>query len=601
MGRRLVPIALALVILAVLPGAAFGLCTEVAYHVNTTADETTPSDGLVSLREAVAAANADPTPNACHEIFLPPGHYTLLPAQGGTLQLTAAPIVVIAPEAPIISSHEVVIDGGDAVSLFHVAPGIDAQFNSLTLTHGLRAIVNDGQATLSRLTVVDNHVTGASGGAVLNNVGQQMYVYDSTFVGNRVSGSNVSGGAFENQGGLDFTTTTLVDNSASGTTARGGAIHNNGTLTVAHSTLDRNVVNTLSVNGGGPDVFNESGKTAVTQDAIYGSGCNAQLTPVGAEGLSVGSDTTCVANAGDLKLGPLQDNGGPTDTEMLLPGSVAIDTYTLQCGPDRDQRGVTRPQGAKCDSGAYELVQSGGVGITADVSSVAIAQGATVTLPFHVAVGAQGDDSLANDLVSPTVTTVLPDGLAFVSGAPGCAAAGQTVTCTLGATANGATVPVTIDVRADAAGVFQDTSSVSAPRPDTSSGDDQASITITSTAPPPPPAQAKVGFASKPKVNGDRVRFTLACSGAACAGDARILVKERLRRHHVIAILARTVALGKKSFSIAAGGRATLTLRLSKAGRNLRKRYRLPARLNIRLGTPKTTAASAAIVFKRHR
>ena len=173
-------------ILAVLPGAAFGFCTEVAYHVNTTADETTPSDGLVSLREAVAAANADPTPNACHEIFLPPGHYTLLPAQGGTLQLTAAPIVVIAPEAPIISSHEVVIDGGDAVSLFHVAPGIDAQFNSLTLTHGLRAIVNDGQATLSRLTVVDNHVTGASGGAVLNNVGQQMYVYDSTFVGNRV-------------------------------------------------------------------------------------------------------------------------------------------------------------------------------------------------------------------------------------------------------------------------------------------------------------------------------------------------------------------------------------------------------------------------------
>ena len=81
-----------------------------------------------------------------------------------------------------------------------------------------------------------------------------------------------------------------------------------------------------------------------------------------------------------------------------------------------------------------------------------------MTLPFHVAVGAQGDDSLANDLVSPTVTTVLPDGLAFVSGAPGCAAAGQTVTCTLGATANGATVPVTIDVRADAAGVFQDTS-----------------------------------------------------------------------------------------------------------------------------------------------
>ena len=268
---------------------------------------------------------------------------------------------MIAPEAPIISSHEVVIDGGDAVSLFHVAPGIDAQFNSLTLTHGLRAIVNDGQATLSRLTVVDNHVTGASGGAVLNNVGQQMYVYDSTFVGNRVSGSNVSGGAFENQGGLDFTTTTLVDNSASGTTARGGAIHNNGTLTVAHSTLDRNVVNTLSVNGGGPDVFNESGKTAVTQDAIYGSGCNVALTPVGAEGPASRATRRACATAGTSSSGPLQDNGGPTDTECCCRAAQRS-TLQLQCGPDETSAGV-RPQGPKCDSGAYELVQSGGIGI----------------------------------------------------------------------------------------------------------------------------------------------------------------------------------------------------------------------------------------------
>ena len=131
--------------------------------------------------------------------------------------------------------------------------------------------------------------------------------------------------------------------------------------------------------------------------------------------------------------------------------------------------------------------------------------------------------------------------------------------------------------------------------------DDQATITITSTAPPPPPPVAQVAFGGKAKVKGDRVRFTLICSGAPCSGDARILVKERLRHHHVVAVLAKTVALGKKAFSIPAGQRRTITLRLSKSGRKLRKRFRLPAKLSIRLGTPKTTAASAAIVFKRRR
>jgi hypothetical protein len=54
----------------------------------------------------------------------------------------------------------------------------------------------------------------------------------------------------------------------------------------------------------------------------------------------------------DPRLGPLQDNGGPTPTHALLPGSPAIDTSSA-C-PATDQRGVTRPQGAGCDIGAFE-------------------------------------------------------------------------------------------------------------------------------------------------------------------------------------------------------------------------------------------------------
>jgi hypothetical protein len=55
-------------------------------------------------------------------------------------------------------------------------------------------------------------------------------------------------------------------------------------------------------------------------------------------------------------LGPLQNNGGPTQTHALLAGSPAIDAVTSGCPPPpTDQRGVLRPQGAACDIGAYEL------------------------------------------------------------------------------------------------------------------------------------------------------------------------------------------------------------------------------------------------------
>jgi hypothetical protein len=60
------------------------------------------------------------------------------------------------------------------------------------------------------------------------------------------------------------------------------------------------------------------------------------------------------------KVGPLQYNGGTTETQALLPGSPAIDKIPRKaCHLDTiytDQRGVIRPQGSACDIGAYEAV-----------------------------------------------------------------------------------------------------------------------------------------------------------------------------------------------------------------------------------------------------
>jgi hypothetical protein len=59
--------------------------------------------------------------------------------------------------------------------------------------------------------------------------------------------------------------------------------------------------------------------------------------------------------ADDPELGPLQDNGGATETHALLLGSPAIDFIpAADCEVTEDQRGVSRPQGLRCDIGAFE-------------------------------------------------------------------------------------------------------------------------------------------------------------------------------------------------------------------------------------------------------
>ncbi|MCB0241692.1 MAG: hypothetical protein KDH08_24380, partial [Anaerolineae bacterium] len=55
----------------------------------------------------------------------------------------------------------------------------------------------------------------------------------------------------------------------------------------------------------------------------------------------------------DPMLGPLADNGGPTQTRALLAGSPAIDAGDTTL--TTDQRGVARPQGAADDIGAFEV------------------------------------------------------------------------------------------------------------------------------------------------------------------------------------------------------------------------------------------------------
>jgi hypothetical protein len=80
-------------------------------------------------------------------------------------------------------------------------------------------------------------------------------------------------------------------------------------------------------------------------------------------------------------LGPLADNGGPTQTHALLPGSMALDGGSTSTGPTScpviDQRGETRPVDsdgdgtAICDAGAFEQQTPLSNGIAPAISAFA--------------------------------------------------------------------------------------------------------------------------------------------------------------------------------------------------------------------------------------
>ena len=89
------------------------------------------------------------------------------------------------------------------------------------------------------------------------------------------------------------------------------------------------------------------------------------LRPPTSGGDNISSDNSCnLTGPGDRNgidpvLGPLSSNGGFTPTHALLSGSPAIDAVLNNpCPPPAtDQRGRSRPRGARCDIGAYEAAQ----------------------------------------------------------------------------------------------------------------------------------------------------------------------------------------------------------------------------------------------------
>src|SRR5438445_2732159 len=152
---------------------------------------------------------------------------------------------------------------------------------------------------------------------------------------------------------------------AGGSSIQGGGIFNDVlTISLTHSTSTTN-------EGGG--VFNSGdGSVALKNTILAGNTVtfdlfNSQSRPINSEGFNlIGSTNGPIVpgpsdqftNGAALKLGPLQNNGGPTLTHALLCGSPAIDAGDNTSAPPTDQRGFPRIVGGTIDIGSYEYSNS---------------------------------------------------------------------------------------------------------------------------------------------------------------------------------------------------------------------------------------------------
>ena len=388
----------ALFVFAFVLGASGVQVAKAASLTVTNLDDSGPG----SLRQAVADAQPGDT-------------ITFDPAlSGGTISLIEPininrDLTILGPGA-----DQLAISGSQSFAVFDVNSYVPPYWSIVTATiEGLTIRDNNFlplpaiEITPDSILTVNNSTFSNNSVGIYNNVGT-LTVNNSTFNNNATSISNngmltVNNSTFNGNvstislgGGIANSNTAVVNNSifSNNSADKGGGIYNEEMLTVNNSTFSNNSAN----NGGG--IYNElfafnvtinnstfSNNSADSGGGIYGRGpitfkntlivnstsggnCKFDSSFGGGihnvAGVNFADDNTCPGftqvTSAQLNLGSLADNGGPTQTIALLPGSVAIDA-ALDCTDYNgsmlatDQRGVARPQGAACDVGAFELEQ----------------------------------------------------------------------------------------------------------------------------------------------------------------------------------------------------------------------------------------------------
>lgn len=287
---------------------------------------------------------------------------TFAPSVTGTATLTAGELLIPNKNVTILGPgvKALTISGAGNSRVLHVANST-ATISGLTIANGsVLSTVGGGIYNDNSTLVVSNcAMTGnlaSNGGGIYNKAESASATL--TMIACSVSGNQAMslGGGIYNDGEAGFATLRVTNCTLFGNSSfEGGGIYNDGaggggaTVYLLASTLSGNFGTTYQ----GNSIYNYGGFASVeigdtildyTNSApnIYNNGT---VTSDGYN-LSGANDTSVLTAMTDQNgtapmLGPLQDNGGPTQTMAPLPGSPAID-QGKSFGLTTDQRGLPR-------------------------------------------------------------------------------------------------------------------------------------------------------------------------------------------------------------------------------------------------------------------
>src|SRR5438034_4614339 len=341
----------------------------ISAYANIITVTTTNDSGPGSLRQALADANDGDT---------------ITFAVAGAISLTSAELVITnnitisGPGADLLAVSRAA--NAAPFRIFHVMLGHTVIIEGLTISNGsvLNAFGGGIYNFESALTVIScalasNSALGqqGSGGGIFSNGGgaggnASLIIINSALSGNAAT----TGGAIDNNGSSGMANLTISNSTLSGNSASfaGGGVNDNtangtASITITNSTLSENTSANISMfKEGMLDIGNTVLKAAV-------SGVNldiGKLVTVTSRGYNVSSDDGGGFLTGpgdqintDPMLGPLQDNGGPTFSHALLPGSPAINAGDPNFTPPPffDQRGpgFDRVVNSHMDKGSFEV------------------------------------------------------------------------------------------------------------------------------------------------------------------------------------------------------------------------------------------------------
>jgi uncharacterized protein YndB with AHSA1/START domain len=343
------------------------------------------SEGDLSLREAIANSNEEDTITFDSSL------------SGGTITLNSGELLIDKSlTIDALGANNLTIDANQASRVFNIDDGqdktnLDVTIDGLTITGGEAAQQNSpgdtnpgnfggGISNRENLNLNNSHIKGnnavARGGGIFNAAGA-LTINNSTISNNSSNSERVgaSGGGILNETGvLTISNSTISNNSAfqSGGISSGGATEiNNSTISDNKAAVSAGGINatgtiTSSIVAGNVNENNNSdtnnndvsGELISGGNNLIGDRGNLESFADGVNGDIVGTTDNPI----DPNLGELQDNGGATPTQELLPGSPAIDTGSNPDGLTTDQRGegFERTVGKGTDIGAFEVQDGDG-------------------------------------------------------------------------------------------------------------------------------------------------------------------------------------------------------------------------------------------------